>query len=238
MITAEQILYNLHMQLHSTGECKQGNCRRRDTAAMLAPLVHDMITEACAETAEDTRERMVAAAARAVERECAPERLTCEEQLVAFADRAAVRSEAVQPAVVLDSAGRPWLVYVTEDGDTIACTAPGPGTSASLDFEDLLEQSGGAVTAVWPGVGALERRSAEDLRAKIVSDLRYLAEARKDYCGRCPEHQGDMMQMTPTEMGVHDGHATAAWLADIVEGSNDAKGWLPSWRWDEWEARP
>lgn len=77
-----------------------------------------------------------------------------------------------------------------------------------------------------------------DVRAQIVADLRYLATARKDYCNRCPEHQGDMMQMTPTEVGVHDGHATASWLADIIAGANDAKGWLPSWRWDEWEARP
>lgn len=30
---------------------------------------------------------------------------------------------------------------------------------------------------------------------------------------------------------------SAKWLADVVEGSNDARGWLPSWRWDEWEER-
>lgn len=71
MITAEQILYNLHMQLHPNGECKRAFCSYRGQAAKLAPLVHDMIKEACAQTAEDTRERLVAAAARAVERESA-----------------------------------------------------------------------------------------------------------------------------------------------------------------------
>ena len=45
MITAEQVLYNLHMELHPNGECKQGNCRRRDTAARLAPIVLDMMRE-------------------------------------------------------------------------------------------------------------------------------------------------------------------------------------------------
>lgn len=69
MITVEQVLYNLHMQLHPKGQCKRGPCSHRGLAAKLAPLVHDMIKAACAETAEDTRVRMVAAAGRALERE-------------------------------------------------------------------------------------------------------------------------------------------------------------------------
>ena len=72
---------------------------------------------------------------------------------------------------------------------------------------------------------------------EIIADLRFLAEARKDYCARCPETQNEMRDMTPTELGVHDGHATAAWLADILEGTNTGHGWLPSWRWDEWVER-
>jgi hypothetical protein len=74
-------------------------------------------------------------------------------------------------------------------------------------------------------------------RGSIVADLRFLAEARKDYCHRCPETQNEMRDMGPSALGVHDGHATASWLADIIEGSNDAMGWLPSWRWDEWTER-
>lgn len=79
--------------------------------------------------------------------------------------------------------------------------------------------------------------SEDDPRAAIVSDLRFLAEARKDYCHRCPEHQGDMNEMGPMALAVHEEHATALWLADIVEGTNTARGWLPSWRWSEWTAR-
>jgi hypothetical protein len=52
--SVEQVLYNLHMQLHRDGQCVQGNCRKRDTAAQLAPLVHDMITPAVAD--EEPRE--------------------------------------------------------------------------------------------------------------------------------------------------------------------------------------
>lgn len=69
-----------------------------------------------------------------------------------------------------------------------------------------------------------------------VKRLRFLAEARKDYCHHCPEHQGDMHTMGPLALAVHEEHASASWLADILEGTNDAKGWLPSWRWAEWEA--
>lgn len=84
---------------------------------------------------------------------------------------------------------------------------------------------------------AVEREQPIDVRAKIVADLRFLAAARKDYCQRCPEHQGDMHEMGPTALAVHEDHSAAAWLADILEGTNDAKGWLPSWRWDDWEWR-
>lgn len=84
---------------------------------------------------------------------------------------------------------------------------------------------------------AVEREGCEDPRAKIVSDLRWLAAARKEYCLRCPEHQGDMQAMGPTALAVHDDHDAAERLAGIVEGTHSARGWLPSWRWDEWEAR-
>jgi hypothetical protein len=86
-------------------------------------------------------------------------------------------------------------------------------------------------------VGVVLRTEAQikaEARAEVVAELRLLAAARKDYCHRCPEHQGDMAAMSPTDLGVHDNHATAEWLADIIEGTNAGHGWLPSWRWDEW----
>lgn len=83
----------------------------------------------------------------------------------------------------------------------------------------------------------VKREGVEDVRAKIVADMRWLAEARKEYCQRCPEHQGDMHDMGPTALAVHDDHDAAERLADILDGSPNWKGWLPSWRWDEWEAR-
>jgi hypothetical protein len=71
-------------------------------------------------------------------------------------------------------------------------------------------------------------------RAKAIADLRFLAEARKEYCQKCPESQDEMRDMEVTALAVHEEHATATWLADILEGTNTAQGWLPSRRWDEW----
>ena len=82
-----------------------------------------------------------------------------------------------------------------------------------------------------------ETRQERAIRRQVAEDLRWLAVARKDYCRRCPETQGDMHDMGPLALAVHEEHATASWLADIIEGKNDAMGWLPSWRWDEWQAR-
>ena len=82
-----------------------------------------------------------------------------------------------------------------------------------------------------------ETRVERAIRRQVADELRWLAAGRKQYCHRCPESQNEMRDMSPTDLGVHDGHATADWLADIVERKNDAKGWLPSWLWDEWEAR-
>jgi hypothetical protein len=84
---------------------------------------------------------------------------------------------------------------------------------------------------------AVEREGSEDPRAKIVADLRWLAAARKEYCQRCPDDEGEMRVMTPTELAVHSDHEAAEQLAGIIEGVNSARGWLPSWLWDEWEAR-
>jgi hypothetical protein len=83
----------------------------------------------------------------------------------------------------------------------------------------------------------VETREARAIRKQVAEDLRFLAAARKDYCARCPEHQGDMHEMGNMALAIHEEHMSASWLADIIDGKNDAKGWLPSWRWDEWKAR-
>lgn len=99
----------------------------------------------------DTRERLVAAAARAIHREPSPLAITTVEQLQAHADRAAIHGPNAAPAVVLDSQGVPWLICINEDGDTFAQTMPdGPDTPSQHDFEQLLEHSPAGVTPVWP----------------------------------------------------------------------------------------
>ena len=74
-------------------------------------------------------------------------------------------------------------------------------------------------------------------RARVVADLRFLAKGRAAYCFRCPQTATEMQGMSPSEIAVHAEHEAAEWLANILAGSNDGKGWLPSWLWDAWEAR-
>lgn len=132
MITVEQVLHNLHMQLHPRGECKQRFCSHRGQAAKLAPLVHDMLTE----TAKDTRERMVAAAARAVERE------DCE----SVADKAR-REYAASDERHLNSCI--WIDPGRQSG--VACFG---GTRIPVDpFMAIVEEAGvEAAKALWPSV--------------------------------------------------------------------------------------
>jgi hypothetical protein len=112
-----------------------------------------------------------------------------------------------------------------------------PDVERVVAFVGPLIAEGTRVRMVEAAVEIMEREGVEDTRAAIISDLRWLAEARKEYCQRCPEHQGDMHDMGPTALAVHDDHDAAERLADIIEGTNEAKGWLPSWRWDEWRSR-
>jgi len=52
-----------------------------------------------------------------------------------------------------------------------------------------------------------------------IADLRWLADRRDEYT-----HVAE-------EVGA------VCLVAAILDGKNDAVGWLPSWRWDEWAAR-
>lgn len=74
---------------------------------------------------------------------------------------------------------------------------------------------------------------SEVTRQLLAAELRRLGEYRRDYC-RCPKTAPDYYQMDPMALAVHEEHATAEWLADIVEGVNDGRGWMPSWRWGDW----
>lgn len=115
----------------------------RAVLAVIGPLIE-----------RDTRERLVAAAARAIHRDPGPQAITTVEQLQAHADRAAIHGPNAAPAVVLDSQGVPWLICINEDGDTFAQTMPdGPDTPSQHDFEQLLEHNPAGVTPIWPAPG-------------------------------------------------------------------------------------
>lgn len=72
-------------------------------------------------------------------------------------------------------------------------------------------------------------------RETVVEALRFLAEARRGYF-QAPEPKTslDIDQMDASQLMIWTQIKTAEQLANIFEGGDDAKGWLPSWRWDEW----
>ncbi|WDH80186.1 hypothetical protein PTQ19_07080 [Microbacterium esteraromaticum] len=67
-----------------------------------------------------------------------------------------------------------------------------------------------------------------DERARIVAELRWLADARQEY-------------VTDTFPQIEQEVRTARHLADILERKTPVAdggqgfGWLPSWRWGEWD---
>ena len=73
-------------------------------------------------------------------------------------------------------------------------------------------------------------------RTRIVAQLRFLSAARSEYYrGPEPQHSGDLDAMRTGDLLVWAESKAASLLADVIAGENDAKGWLPSWLWDEWE---
>lgn len=76
-------------------------------------------------------------------------------------------------------------------------------------------------------------RAAE--RERIIAQLRFLSRARREYFrGEEPEHSGELDAMQTSDLLVWSESRTADQLAAVLAGVNDAKGWLPSWRWSEW----
>lgn len=99
--------------------------------------------------------------------------LTTTDALVELADRAAVADTV---AVVLDQRKVPWLLGVSEDGDTFARTMPSTAAAAfEVEFDDLLEaQAGAGVTVVWPA-------EVPDRKAITNEVVDALTERRSDF---------------------------------------------------------
>lgn len=65
--------------------------------------------------------------------------------------------------------------------------------------------------------------------------LRWLADARAKYVDGPFETIKQFHSLSPTMQSVAREVMTARMLADILEGKNNAYGWLPSWKWDDWD---
>jgi hypothetical protein len=73
-----------------------------------------------------------------------------------------------------------------------------------------------------PSVGRRTRQAFVFGADWNLERLEWLLDARAEYSH--PDVQAEV------EVGRH--------LLSILRGENDGKGWLPSWRWDDWEKTP
>jgi hypothetical protein len=71
-------------------------------------------------------------------------------------------------------------------------------------------------------------------RKKVIRELRWLAAARAEYCHIDHDSVQAYLDASQTQKYIHHEHTSAEMLANILAGTNDGMGWLPSWRWDEW----
>lgn len=79
--------------------------------------------------------------------------------------------------------------------------------------------------------------SADYDAGAVAARLRFLAAARREYFhGSEPETSTDLDRMDSAQLMIWTQVRSAEQLANIIEGTDDAKGWLPSWRWSEWES--
>lgn len=92
-----------------------------------------------------------------------------------------------------------------------------------------------AATSYLEGQAQFDRMLATvraEVKADVVAQLRWLAAARAEY-DHIPE--GGYHSATASDQLVHHEHRGVSGVADILEGISDGMGWLPSWRWDEWQ---
>lgn len=68
-----------------------------------------------------------------------------------------------------------------------------------------------------------------------VEKLRWLADARAEYVSGPFETVNGYFALPDAERAIAREVLAARQLADILEGVNDGCGWLPSWKWDDWE---
>jgi hypothetical protein len=73
--------------------------------------------------------------------------------------------------------------------------------------------------------------------ARAIADLRHLADARAAYVHFDMDAVRHWDQLTSSDRTLMTQVQTTRQLASILDGTDDARGWLPSWRWDEWDER-
>ncbi|WP_295851202.1 hypothetical protein [uncultured Microbacterium sp.] len=69
-----------------------------------------------------------------------------------------------------------------------------------------------------------------------VEKLRWLADARAAYVDGPFDTVEQFFALSPTMQSIASEVMTVRQAAAMLDGTNDACGWLPSWKWDEWAA--
>ena len=71
-----------------------------------------------------------------------------------------------------------------------------------------------------------------------IDDIRWLAAARAEYVSATglPTAE-EYHELSHVERRVYEEVTAAEHVADILAGTNDGAGWLPSWKWDTWRER-
>lgn len=135
----------------------------------------------------------------------------------------------------------PTLTPAPEDVPEQPISEGGPsldeGTRQQFRDQGLSDDQ---IDAILPVLGGIHAHGVNigryQARHDVAEDLRFLALARADYDqGNAP----DPAEMDETQKAacIRAEHVACGWLAGIIELSKSPAGWLPSWRWSEWEAR-
>lgn len=127
---------------------------------------------------------------------------------------------------------------------------PADGVLAALDALVAAEARAAGCTPACPSGEhehelSLAARAAAAIReahaagyAQAIADTKWLAEARAQYSSfRETGNVADYFALSEPERAIHNQVVTARQVADLLSGDDDGMGWLPSWLWEDWEAR-
>lgn len=149
--------------------------------------------------------------------------------LVSMAERAPVSPPAPEPAPPTGDAAAALALL-----DEFTASGPRDPQNPAPTLRLVLD----ALEASVRGLSAQVEGSKAAGYAQAIDDARWLAEARAGYSSfRETKNAAEFFALSDPERAIHTQVVTARQIADLLAGDDDGMGWLPSWKWDEWEER-